>query len=1103
MTSASLPSESYSHVLAEFDSLDPLLSALRLDSNRLKCTCLAASRKWLLLGSSGGGLNLIQRDGWKQRLILTHKEGAISQVACCLHDEDYIAVATSQGFVVVWELHQERRGKPERIYVSSEHKGRKVTALCWDSAVLRVYVGDHLGKVSAIKLNSSKQGKAAAAFVMFPVQVITSVDSCVTQLDYIDGRLLISSLTRTYLCDTEREKFWKIGNKERDGEYGACFFPVGRNSVGQQPLIYCARPGSRMWEVNFDGEVLSTHQFKQLLSSPPLPVINSRSDPQYEATFGSPQSLAFSKLLFLSEHSVLTWTDRGIFIFIPQNVQVLLWSEVRDIKAISVYKNELFCLHMDGKVSHYSLLPVERCVERLIKRSCWGLAARVCHLFQNPIVTSKARKVLPIDKLEHLKAQLDLATQHDLISHLEEVISKLEPMNSACSSRRSSISSHESFNVLDTGIYRVISRRGSQSDEDSGSLHSQTLSEDERLREFSSQHDEEQTEMDSISHASVTVDTDRSDTSLPFNITLPFRSTSPLVSLQAVKESVSSFVRKTTEKIGTLHMTQEIRVKPEMKEEERPAEISVNGSLQREEENHEEELCQSSVQEVKLGDLKVATTEAISKIQDPHVLFNPEAVKNILNQWLPCLEKAFSSTAEDSTSHETSSISTSSSSEDEDPQDESTERKSEAEDIKDNVCDGGGEPAVQFIVRAPCLIDEPLHKDLTQLTMLCLEFKVFANDQDKSEPLSSGLEKLACSFIQNYYFLLDLKRLKRCIILRYNDCPIVWGIFIQGLQELIGPSSVTIAIENGDLVKVIKILREEDPWDSPLLLAHVSRIYEKYGESAVRSFVKLYPSVLPVDINQICKENPGHFLAYLDSLIKSKPEEQRLSLLQTLAQPESLKLDWLLLAVSHDAPQTKNTVDPEGNPRPRSHLFTWGYGQLIMILIKLPADFETKEKMSAICKSFGYWPGYLSLCVELDRRREALTNIVYLDDMSLINENNGVIPETTDEWKLLLKLAQCSNHDHEHHGTENGSSLSNGHSDWSNCITVENAALLLAKVIGPDRAWPYLQDWGLTETFSDRYTRICEIIKVAEKRQRALIQSMLERCERFLWSQQA
>ncbi|XP_075423794.1 BLOC-2 complex member HPS5 isoform X1 [Ascaphus truei] len=1102
MTSASLVPESFSHVLAEFDSLDPLLSVLRLDSNRLKCTCLAVSRKWLALGTSGGGLNLIQKDGWKQRLILTHKEGAISRVACCLHDEDYVAVATSQGLVAVWELNQERRGKPERVYVSSEHRGRMVTALCWDTAVLRVFVGDHLGKVSAIKLNSSKQGKTAAAFVMFPVQIITNVDSRVVQLDYLEGKLLISSLTRSYLCDTEREKFWKIGNKERDGEYGACFFPVGRNSAGQQPVMYCARPGSRMWEVNFEGEVLSTHQFKQLLASPPLPIINLRSDPQYDATPSSPQSLAFPKLLYLSEHSILTWTDRGVYIFIPQNVHVLLWSEVKDIQDISVCKNEVFCLHVDGKVSHFSLLPVERCVERLIKRSCWALAARACHLFQNHIVSSKSRKVLPIEKLEHLKAQLDLVTQSDVISQLEDVISKLEPVDSACSSRRSSISSHESFNVLDCGIYRVISRRGSQSDGDSGSLHSQTLSEEERLREFSLQHEEEHAELDNVSHASVTVDNDRNETLLPFSIPLPFRSTSPRVSLQAVKESVSSFVRKTTEKIGALHMSPDVRTRPEVKEEERPFAGSVTGPSCPEEDKHEVDIHQQSAEVLKLGELKVATAEAIFKLQDARVLFNPETVRHILQEWLPHLEKGFGiqedpsdrSTCEGQQQHTCPSPTEGAAAPIEPEQRENGDGMQVARTEE-------GHPAC-FHVRPPCLLEEQLRKDLAQLTMLCLEFQVFANESDHWDP-QSGVDLLACHFMQSYFFLLDLKRLKRCIVCRYSDCASVWDAYIEGLKELIGPSPVTLAIEHGDLVTVIKILSDEEPWDSPLLVAHASRIYEKFGETAVRSFIKFYPSILPLDVMRLCRGNPGHFLAYLDSLIKSKPEDQRSSLLQSLVQPESLKLDWLLLAVSHDAPQTQNTLDDAGNPRPRSHFFTWGYGQLINLLIKLPADFATKDKMAAICKTFGYWPGYLALCLELDRRIEALSNIVYLDDMNLLNGDNGLIPETMDGWKRILHLAKSCNADHRHHGTENGGTLSNGDSDWPNCITVENVALLLAKVIGPDRAWPYLQEWGLAESFSVRYTSVCEILKVAEKRQRALIQSMLERCERFLWSQQA
>ncbi|XP_075044498.1 BLOC-2 complex member HPS5 [Mixophyes fleayi] len=1089
--------ESCSHVLAEFDSLDPLLSLLRLDSSRLKCTCLGVSRRWLALGSSGGGLNLIQRDCWKQRLFLTHKEGAIARVSCCPHDDDFVAVATSHGMVVVWELNQERRGKPERIYVSSEHKGRKVTCLCWDTAALRVFVGDHMGKVSAIKLNSSKQGKSAASFVMFPVQIITSVDSRVVQLDYVDGRLLISSLTRSYVCDTEREKFWKIGNKERDGEYGACFVPGGQSSGGQQPLIYCARPGSRMWEVSFEGEVQSTHQFKRLLSSPPLPIINTRSDPQYDSSPGPPQSLAFAKLLFVGEHSLVTWTDRGIYVFIPQNAQVLLWSNVKGIQDISVYKNELFCLHVDGKISHFSLLPVDRCVERLIKRSLWGLAGKVCSLFQSTIVSSKARKVLPMDKLEHLKAQLDLVIQQDLIAQLEEILSKLEPMDSACSSRRSSISSHESFNVLDCGIYRVISRRNSQSDEDSGSLHSQTLSEDERLRELSAQPDEEQTELDTVSHASVNMEGNRTEPILPFALSLPFRSTSPRMSLQAVKESVSSFVRKTSEKIGTLHMSPEIRRKQEeAKEDERIPDLSMTEVFQPKDEKmgvDPPQPPQPSVEEVLLGELKSATLETMHKIQDPQVLFDSKAMEEILQNWLAVLEKTLNPQDGRSPCPPPAPQESSQLSEDEDGVHLEPLNTEESVEEKTIVL-SETEEDLRFRVKAPCLIEERLHRDVSHLTMMCLEFKVFPNQSHLDS------ETCACRLLRKYFFLLDFKRLKRCILLNYRDSPSVWNVYIEGLKEVsLGP--VALEIEKGDLVSAIQTLNSLEPWDSPLLLAHVSRVYEKFGEAAARSLIKFYPSILPADVVQLCRGNPGHFLAYLDNLIKSKPEEQRSPLLQTLVQPESLKLDWLLLAVSHDAPHSTNTVDADGTPRPRSHLFTWGYGQLILLLIKLPSDFPTKEKMLTICKTSGYWPGYIALCLELDRRLEALTYIVYLDDMNLVDEKNGLLPETMDEWKYIVHLAQSRVTDH-HHNTSNGDSLSNGHSNWTNCITVENVALLLAKVIGPDRALPYLQDWGVAERFSERFSKICEVMKVAEKRQRALIQSMLERCEGFLWSQQ-
>nr|XP_021155586.1 Hermansky-Pudlak syndrome 5 protein isoform X2 [Columba livia] len=970
---------------------------------------------------------------------------------------------------------------------------------------------------------------------MFPVQIITTVDSRVVQLDYLDGRLLISSLTRTYLCDTEREKFWKIGNKERDGEFGACFFPVGKSSGNQQPLIYCARPGSRMWEVDFDGEVQSTHQFKQLLSSPPLPVVTLRQDPHYTSSSCPPQSLSFPKLLYLTEHCVMTWTERGIYIFLPQSVQVLLWSEVKDIQDIAVYKNELFCLHTNGKVVHLSLLLVDRCIERLIRRGFWTLAARVSCLFQNSVISCRARKNLPLDKLEHLKSQLDASTQQDLITQLEELISKLEPLDSACSSRRSSISSHESFSVLDSGIYRVISRRGSQSDEDSCSLHSQTFSEDERLKEFPAHPEDEQVELDNVSHASVTVEADRNETFLPFSIPLSFRSPSPLVSLQAVKESVSSFVRKTTEKIGTLHLSPDSRGRQEAKDDEQLQELTVNVVASPQEEKElEPQSCQFP-EEDHLRDLKAATAEAIAKLQDPLVLLEPECMRRVLREWLVYLEEKFGS--KDHSASSTKQSKTARADEqravleenlhldptDGDPADK--EQSSILEDCtgKENTDETCGSKTMcensvhlkgpldcSFQVSPPCVIEPDVQKDLVELTTLCFELCVFsagngeaAGSSDGTLPLAA-LWTLACRFMRSYFFLLDLKRLKQCIITMYATSPNIWETYITGLKELTCHSPVALAMENEDMLKILKRLHDLGPWDdSPFLLVHAQRLYEKFGETALRPLIKFHPSILPSDIKQLCRNDPAHFLAYLDSLLKSKPEDKRSSLLRSLLQPESVRLDWLCLAVSRDAPQTANTMDAEGNPRPRSHLFTWGYSQLILLLIKLPADFVTKEKMADICKSHGFWPGYLFLCLELDRRMEAFTNIAHLDDLSLLNGEDGSIPETIEEWKFLLHLAQNHSTAFHQHGPQNGNAVSNGSPSCPDCVTVENVALLLAKAIGPNRALPLLQECGLTLELSERFTGVCEILRIAEKRQRALIQSMLERCDRFLWSQQA
>uniref|UniRef100_A0A4W3IFX4 HPS5 TPR domain-containing protein n=1 Tax=Callorhinchus milii TaxID=7868 RepID=A0A4W3IFX4_CALMI len=189
-------------------------------------------------------------------------------------------------------------------------------------------------------------------------------------------------------------------------------------------------------------------------------------------------------------------------------------------------------------------------------------------------------------------------------------------------------------------------------------------------------------------------------------------------------------------------------------------------------------------------------------------------------------------------------------------------------------------------------------------------------------------------------------------------------------------------------------------------------------------------------------------------------------------------------AVSHDAPHTADIMDAAGNPRPHSHRFSWGFAQLIGHFIQLPADQDTKEKMADICKHSGFWPGFLALCAQLEWRLEAFTIIVHLDDISLLDGENGLMPETVEEWRVVLELAGSL------HEAGHRPALHNGDVEPSGSLDPESVALLLAKTIGPERALAVLQDSGLAGRLSHRFTTVCDILSIAEKRQRHCSSSM-------------
>lgn len=101
-------------------------------------------------------------------------------------------------------------------------------------------------------------------------------------------------------------------------------------------------------------------------------------------------------------------------------------------------------------------------------------------------------------------------------------------------------------------------------------------------------------------------------------------------------------------------------------------------------------------------------------------------------------------------------------------------------------------------------------------------------------------------------------------------------------------------------------------------------------------------------------------------------------------------------------------------------------------------------------------------------------------------------PQTIDEWKLLIQLSQrCSSIGDSGEGATaavNGSSRSNGSSaDCGGKINPESLTLRLARVAGPDRATQVLEECGVQLALSPHSRLVCELLRVAEKRQRWVV----------------
>ncbi|XP_051169355.1 BLOC-2 complex member HPS5 homolog isoform X2 [Leptopilina boulardi] len=410
------------YILSETQEINSVLYNPINATQRIKYTCVAVSSNLIVLGSTSGSLYLFKREPCTFQQLIPLSEGAVSRVEIS-PDEKAIAFGTIRGCVCLVTF------KPtiKLIAVSTEHIGEKITNLCWNDNSSELYIGDSVGKVSVMVLSFF----TVNGMFQVPNCTLMQLDSTIVQLNFSSPLLLISTLTRCYICDTILEHYKQVGNKIRDGEYGACFLKrpydgekssktieeeiVSRrrtfslNTESENSIlnenhfkIFSARPSSRIWEVTTNGVVIKTHQFKDALSIPPLPVYKISKILQMDNDRSClPQSLMFSQLSSINGEFLFAYTTTGLYILDPINASVILWNNEFSISEAHVINNEIYIITQSGKFLCLTLCTIDSLIVNLYDKKLYQDCLQISKIFRNRAIKELENKnQLNYDQLE-------------------------------------------------------------------------------------------------------------------------------------------------------------------------------------------------------------------------------------------------------------------------------------------------------------------------------------------------------------------------------------------------------------------------------------------------------------------------------------------------------------------------------------------------------------------------------------------------------------------------------------------------------------------------------------------------------------------------------
>lgn len=308
----------------------------------------------LVLVAKSGSLYIYSRDPLRFLVLIPSKIGSIERILVS-PKSNYVVLTNIKAELFLQDISNvdlptSSKGPPEMKYIGKAKSS--VTCFFWSDED-QLFFGDRSGTVSVLNV----KGNHLLHIVIHPILML---DSEIVQIDGFDLLLIVSTRTGCILCNSDREEFKQIGNRPRDGNYGACFMNKSIDEYLRGQVI-CARPGARFWQVDYGGTVKQTIQFKEALARPPSRptsaenkrngaedvVVGHQEDKKY-----SSQNVTYSELMEFKvgdEHFLITYTKSGIYVFDPQHSKLILWTDhFRNIRGVFVVDSWIYCVSESG-----------------------------------------------------------------------------------------------------------------------------------------------------------------------------------------------------------------------------------------------------------------------------------------------------------------------------------------------------------------------------------------------------------------------------------------------------------------------------------------------------------------------------------------------------------------------------------------------------------------------------------------------------------------------------------------------------------------------------------------------------------------------------------